>query len=94
MLAAAMVYTAEDPRAANEAFNVSNGDVFRWRQVRLLSVYLGVFNHSVIFKTKIHCFLCRFGQSWLNFLGAALVALCVQATWARQWPRTPGCGRD
>jgi hypothetical protein len=35
VLAAAMVHTVEDPRAANEAFNISNGDVFRWCQVRL-----------------------------------------------------------
>lgn len=33
VLAAAMVYTSTEARCANQAFNVSNGDVFRWEQV-------------------------------------------------------------
>ena len=31
--ARAMVFMATDPRAANRAFNVSNGDVFRWKRL-------------------------------------------------------------
>lgn len=30
LLAAAMIWSAEDPRAANQDFNVINGDYFRW----------------------------------------------------------------
>jgi hypothetical protein len=26
-----MVWAAQSPRAANEAFNITNGDVFEWR---------------------------------------------------------------
>ncbi|GIK88245.1 MAG: hypothetical protein BroJett026_37260 [Betaproteobacteria bacterium] len=33
LLASAMTFLATDPRAANAAFNVTNGDVFRWRDV-------------------------------------------------------------
>ena len=32
-LARAMVFMATDPRAANRAFNVSNGDLFRWKRL-------------------------------------------------------------
>ena len=32
-LARAMVFVATDPRAANRAFNVSNGDVIRWKRL-------------------------------------------------------------
>lgn len=32
-LARAIVFMATDPRAANRAFNVSNGDVFRWKRL-------------------------------------------------------------
>tara|TARA_A100001037_G_C15125231_1_gene625839 strand:+ start:297 stop:1346 length:1050 start_codon:yes stop_codon:yes gene_type:complete len=32
LLAEAMVWTATTPAAANEAFNITNGDLFRWRQ--------------------------------------------------------------
>jgi len=28
-----MVWAAESPNAANEAFNITNGDVFEWRNV-------------------------------------------------------------
>ena len=33
VLAEAMAWAATDPAAANEAFNINNGDVFRWHQV-------------------------------------------------------------
>jgi nucleoside-diphosphate-sugar epimerase len=33
LLAKAMVWTATTPAAANEAFNITNGDLFRWRQM-------------------------------------------------------------
>jgi len=32
-LARAIVFMANDPRAANQAFNVSNGDLFRWQRL-------------------------------------------------------------
>jgi nucleoside-diphosphate-sugar epimerase len=32
-LARAMVFIATEPRAANQAFNVSNGDLFRWKRL-------------------------------------------------------------
>jgi hypothetical protein len=32
-LARAIVFMVNDPRAANRAFNVSNGDLFRWRRL-------------------------------------------------------------
>jgi len=32
-LARAMVFMATDPRAANQAYNVSNGDLFRWKRL-------------------------------------------------------------
>jgi hypothetical protein len=28
-----MVWAAQSPQAANEAFNITNGDVFEWRNV-------------------------------------------------------------
>jgi nucleoside-diphosphate-sugar epimerase len=33
LVADVMVWAAQSPRAANEAFNVTNGDVFEWRNV-------------------------------------------------------------
>src|SRR6202000_2110652 len=33
LLARAMVWAATDPRAANEAFNINNGDLFRWEEM-------------------------------------------------------------
>lgn len=33
LLAEAMVWAATDPATANEAFNINNGDFFRWNQV-------------------------------------------------------------
>jgi nucleoside-diphosphate-sugar epimerase len=33
LLAKAMVWAATDPRAANEAYNISNGDMFRWEEM-------------------------------------------------------------
>lgn len=42
-LARAMVFMATDPRAANRAFNVSNGDVFRWKRLwPRLAAYFGL----------------------------------------------------
>jgi hypothetical protein len=32
-LAKAMVWAATDPRAADEAFNINNGDLFRWEEM-------------------------------------------------------------
>jgi hypothetical protein len=34
LLAEAIVFTSTAPSAANAIFNVSNGDVFRWNEVR------------------------------------------------------------
>lgn len=33
LLAKAMVWAATDPRAANEAYNINNGDLFRWEEM-------------------------------------------------------------
>ena len=33
LLAEAMVWAATDPRAANEAYNINNGDLFRWEEM-------------------------------------------------------------
>jgi nucleoside-diphosphate-sugar epimerase len=33
LVADAMVWAAQSPQAANEAFNITNGDVFEWRNV-------------------------------------------------------------
>jgi nucleoside-diphosphate-sugar epimerase len=33
LLAKATVWAATDPRAANQAFNINNGDLFRWREM-------------------------------------------------------------
>jgi nucleoside-diphosphate-sugar epimerase len=33
LLARAMVWAATDPRAANQAFNINNGDLFRWEEM-------------------------------------------------------------
>jgi nucleoside-diphosphate-sugar epimerase len=33
LVADVMVWAADSPRAANEAFNITNGDVFEWRNV-------------------------------------------------------------
>ncbi len=33
LLSRAMVWAATDPAAANEAFNISNGDLFRWEEM-------------------------------------------------------------
>jgi nucleoside-diphosphate-sugar epimerase len=42
-LARAMVFAATDPRAANQAFNVSNGDLFRWKRLwPILADYFGM----------------------------------------------------
>jgi nucleoside-diphosphate-sugar epimerase len=43
MLARAMVWAATEPAAANQAFNVNNGDYFRWEQMwPLLAEYFDV----------------------------------------------------
>jgi nucleoside-diphosphate-sugar epimerase len=43
ILADQMVWAATDPRAADEAFNVVNGDVFRWRSMwPAIAEYFGV----------------------------------------------------
>jgi nucleoside-diphosphate-sugar epimerase len=34
LVADVMVWAAQSPQAANEAFNITNGDVFEWRNVR------------------------------------------------------------
>jgi nucleoside-diphosphate-sugar epimerase len=33
LLARAMIWAATDPRAANQAFNITNGDLFRWEEM-------------------------------------------------------------
>jgi nucleoside-diphosphate-sugar epimerase len=33
LLARAMVWAATDPRAANQAYNINNGDLFRWEEM-------------------------------------------------------------
>jgi nucleoside-diphosphate-sugar epimerase len=33
LLAKAMVWAATDPRAANQAYNINNGDLFRWEEM-------------------------------------------------------------
>jgi nucleoside-diphosphate-sugar epimerase len=33
LLAAATVWAATDPRCANQAFNIANGDLFRWAEM-------------------------------------------------------------
>ena len=33
LVADVMVWAAQSPQAANEAFNITNGDVFEWRNV-------------------------------------------------------------
>ena len=33
LLARAMVWAATDPRAANQAYNINNGDMFRWEEM-------------------------------------------------------------
>jgi hypothetical protein len=33
LLSRAMVWAATDPRAANQAFNINNGDLFRWEEM-------------------------------------------------------------
>ncbi|HEY0812568.1 MAG TPA: SDR family oxidoreductase [Pseudonocardia sp.] len=33
LLAEAMVWAATDPRAANQAYNINNGDLFRWEEM-------------------------------------------------------------
>ena len=35
VLADAIMWTSSQPQCANQSFNVSNGDVFRWREVRV-----------------------------------------------------------
>jgi nucleoside-diphosphate-sugar epimerase len=43
LVADVMVWAAQSPRAANEAFNITNGDVFEWRSLwRGLAQTLGV----------------------------------------------------
>lgn len=43
ILAQQMVWAAEEPNAANEAFNVANGDVIRWRELWAdIAGYFGV----------------------------------------------------
>jgi nucleoside-diphosphate-sugar epimerase len=43
LLAQAMVWAATDPRAANQAYNVNNGDLFRWEEMwPKLASYFGV----------------------------------------------------
>jgi nucleoside-diphosphate-sugar epimerase len=43
LVADVMVWAAESPQAANEAFNITNGDVFEWRSVwPALATTLGV----------------------------------------------------
>jgi nucleoside-diphosphate-sugar epimerase len=43
LLARAMVWAATDPRAANEAFNISNGDMFRWEEMwPAVAAYFGL----------------------------------------------------
>ena len=43
LVADVMVWAAQSPKAANEAFNITNGDVFEWRNVRpALAETLGV----------------------------------------------------
>jgi nucleoside-diphosphate-sugar epimerase len=43
LLARAMVWAATDPRAANQAYNISNGDLFRWEEMwPKLAAYFGL----------------------------------------------------
>jgi nucleoside-diphosphate-sugar epimerase len=43
LLAQAMVWAATDPRAANQAYNVNNGDLFRWEEMwPKLASYFGL----------------------------------------------------
>jgi nucleoside-diphosphate-sugar epimerase len=43
LLARAMVWAATDPRASNQAFNINNGDLFRWEEMwPRLAAQLGV----------------------------------------------------
>ena len=40
MLMEAAVFTATEPKAANQHFNILNGDTFRWSQVCLSTIKL------------------------------------------------------
>jgi nucleoside-diphosphate-sugar epimerase len=43
LLARAMVWAATDPRAANQAYNINNGDMFRWEEMwPALAGYFGL----------------------------------------------------
>jgi nucleoside-diphosphate-sugar epimerase len=43
LLAQAMVWAATDPAAANQAYNISNGDLFRWEEMwPRLAAYFGL----------------------------------------------------
>jgi nucleoside-diphosphate-sugar epimerase len=43
LLARAMVWAATDPRAANQAYNINNGDLFRWEEMwPKLAAYFGL----------------------------------------------------
>ncbi len=43
LLARAMVWAATDPRAANQAYNINNGDLFRWEQLwPVIADYFGL----------------------------------------------------
>jgi nucleoside-diphosphate-sugar epimerase len=43
LLARAMVWAATDPRAANQAYNINNGDMFRWEETwPALADYFGL----------------------------------------------------
>lgn len=66
LLAKAMEWAATEPQCANEAFNIVNGDTFRWRDVwGRLADHFGM-EVGTVKPTKLHTFMADKGPVWAS----------------------------
>jgi hypothetical protein len=64
LLARAMVWVSTEPRCANNAFNLTNGDLFRWENVwPKIARFFGI-EPGVVFPIKLTDFMADKGPLW------------------------------
>ena len=66
MLNRAMLWASTDPRAANQAFNIGNGDAFRWRDMWPRIAAMFEIEPGPVQTTKLVDFMADKGEVWAD----------------------------
>jgi hypothetical protein len=85
-----MVWAGQSPQAANEAFNITNGDVFEWRNVwPALAETLGV-ETGPDMPTSVAAYIEENAEVWDQIV--AKYDLRSREATGAGWPRGPARG--